>query len=152
VARWLYRGALIHPSAKYVRLICDFHSLCNFSGGNFHVYGCFGARVAAVVIFYSRTTRRTQCVQVRSRSSPRHSLTTVVESPNEVGSMKKEVWSDARNNRSAAIPAPCTGAICNFLLPTSTFILSTSMQGVAPCMEWREGWDFGVGIGYDVIK
>ena len=81
--------------------------------------------------------------RVQSRSPfPRHSLTTVGESPNEVRSMKKEVCSDARNNRSAAIPAPCTGAICNFLLPTSTFILPTSMPGV----RTRHGMTLGVGF------
>ena len=54
------------------------------------------------------------------------SMTSVVESPNEVGIVKKEVCSDARNNRSAAISAPGAGAICNFLLPTSYFLLPTS--------------------------
>jgi hypothetical protein len=123
-ACWLFGGALIRPSAKIVRLIGDFNALCSLGGSDFNVHVC-------VLVRSWLQSLRSACV-----------CHTGDATGSEVGSMKKEVWSDARNNRSAAIPAPCAGAICNFLLPTFTFILPTSMQGA----RTLHGMTRGVGF------
>jgi hypothetical protein len=90
-ARWLWGGTLISPNGEIIRSICDFNLLCSFGGSRFKSHECFGAIATAVVIFREGMVHRVGNGCGVAPSILRHSMTTVGEFPNEVGSMKKEV-------------------------------------------------------------